>query len=76
MKKLSLLLMLGTVLNPWSANATDCVATPDCASLGLRWMPQNVPALLSNVLGIPAKPLARKKKLLNRNSPSCMAMAQ
>ncbi len=36
MKKLSLLLllMLGTVLNPWSANATDCVATPDCASLG------------------------------------------
>ena len=26
--------MLGTVLNPWSANATDCVATPDCASLG------------------------------------------
>ncbi len=34
MKKLSLLLMLGTVLTPWSANATDCVATPDCASLG------------------------------------------
>ena len=34
MNKLSLLLMLGTALTPWSTNATDCVVAPDCASLG------------------------------------------
>ena len=34
MKKLSLLLMLGTALTPWSVNAADCIATPDCAELG------------------------------------------
>ena len=33
MRKLSLLLMIGTILAPWSAEAA-CKTAPDCARLG------------------------------------------